>query len=218
MRIVIVGGGTVGHLLANKLRAEKHNITMIELERERASELAGMLPNVLIVNGDGSNIEVLRDSGADLADVFVTVTGNDNLNYVAAQIAKKSLHVPKVISRVNDPAHGSNFLQAGIDRLVITAEATAGEILSEISGGTKILPLTGVRFEILFAMLRDSSSMAGKKAHKCGLPKKSWIVSVKRSGETMVPDDGTILRGGDLVAVLTPLDISEKVKSVLVRQ
>jgi len=218
LRIVIVGGGRVGAMLASLLRAEKHQVTIIESDRERATKLADILPDVLIVNGDGSNIHILRDAGTDLADIFVTVTGNDSLNYVSSQVAKKTLHVPKVIARVNDPANENNFVRAGIDKLVTTTKATAGEILGEISGGRTLMPLAGVRFEILYAVLREKSPMNGKKAYKCGLPRKAWIISINRLGEPMVPDDGTVLRSGDLIAVLTPLELSDKVKSVLIEQ
>ena len=218
LTIVIVGGGRVGALLASLLRAEKHKVTIVESDRERATKLADMLPDVLIVNGDGSSLHILRDAGTDLADIFVTVTGNDSLNYVSSQVAKKTLHVPKVIARVNDPANENNFVRAGIDKLVTTTKATAGEILSEISGGRTLLPLAGVRFEILYAVLRDKSPMVGKKVYKCGLPRKAWVISINRLGEAMVPDEGTVLKSGDLIAVLTPLEISDKVKSVLVEQ
>ncbi|MDH4123118.1 MAG: NAD-binding protein [Thermoplasmata archaeon] len=218
MRIVVMGGGRVGTLLANLLRAEKHQVTLIEFDRERASKLADMLPDALIVNGDGSNINIQRDAGVDVADTFVAVTGSDTLNYVSAQIAKKSLHVPQVIARVNDPSNENNFLRAGIDKLVTTTKATAGEILNEISGGKTVLPLAGVRFEILYALLRDSSPMVGKRVSKCGLPRKAFIISLNREGEPMVPENHTVLKSGDLIAVLTPLEISDKVKAVLVEQ
>lgn len=218
MRIVIMGGGRVGTLLSSLLRAEKHQVTIIEADRNRASKLAETLPDVLIVNGDGSKIGILRDAGVDLADIFVAVTGNDTLNYVSAQIAKKSLRVPKVIARVNDPANENNFVRVGIDKLVTTTKATAGEILDEISGGKTVLPLAGVRFEILYAILSEKSPMVGKRVKKCGLPRKSFIISINRGGEPMVPDDMTILKAGDLIAVLTPLEISEKLKTVLVGQ
>jgi trk system potassium uptake protein TrkA len=218
MRIIIVGGGRVGMLLASLLRTEKHRVTIIESDRERASKLAESMPDVLVVNGDGSNINILRDAGTDLADIFVTVTGNDSLNYVSAQVAKKTLKVPKVIARVNDPANENNFVRAGIDKLISTTKATAGDILDEISGGRTVLPLAGGRFEILYAVLRDKSPMAGKKVFKCGLPRKAWIISLNRLGESIVPDDNTVLRSGDLIAVLTPLEISDKVKNVLVEQ
>jgi len=218
LRIVIVGGGRVGAMLASLLRAEKHQVTIVESDRERATKLAEMLPDVLVVNGDGSNLHILRDAGTDIADILVTVTGNDSLNYVSSQVAKKALHVPKVIARVNDPANENNFVRAGIDKLVTTTKATAGEILNEISGGRTLLPLAGVRFEILYAVLRDKSPMAGKKVYKCGLPRKAWVISINRLGEPMVPDEGTMLKSGDLIAVLTPLEISEKVKAVLVEQ
>jgi len=218
LRIVIVGGGRVGALLATLLRAEKHQVTIIESDRERALKLADMLPDVLVVNGDGSSVHILRDAGTDLADIFVTVTGNDSLNYVSSQVAKKTLHVPKVIARINDPANENNFVRAGIDKLVTTTKATAGEILSEISGGKTLLPLAGVRFEILYAVLGDKSPMTGKRVYKCGLPRKAWIISINRLGEPMVPDERTILKSGDLITVLTPLELSEKVKAVLVEQ
>jgi len=218
LRVIVMGGGRVGALLTSLLRAEKHQVTLIELDRAKSAQLAEKFPDVLVVNGDGTDIHILRDAGADLADIFVAVTGNDNLNYVSAQIAKKSLRVPKVIARVNDPLNENNFIRVGIDKLVTTTKATAGEILDEISGGKTVLPLAGVRFEILYAILRDKSPMVGKRVKKCGLPKKAFIISLNREGEPMVPDDLTVLKAGDLIAVLTPLDISEKVKTVLVSQ
>lgn len=218
LRVVVMGGGRVGQLIASLIRAEKHQVTLIERDREKSASLAERLPDVLVVNGDGTDIRILRDSGTDLADIFIAVTGDDNLNYVSAQIAKKSLHVPKVIARVNDPLNENNFIRVGIDKLVTTTKATAGEILDEISGGKTVLPLAGVRFEILYAILRDKSPMVGKRIKRCGLPRKAFIISINREGEPMVPDDITVLRAGDLIAVLTPLDISEKVKIVLLSQ
>lgn len=218
LRVVVMGGGRVGILLASLLRAEKHQVTLIERNRDKSIQLADKLPDVLVVNGDGTDIRILRDAGVDLADIFIAVTGNDNLNYVSSQIAKKSLHVPKVIARVNDPLNENNFIRVGIDKLVTTTKATAGEILDEISGGKTVLPLAGVRFEILYAILGDKSPMVGKKVKRCGLPKKAFIISLNREGEPTVPDDTTTLRTGDLIAVLTPLDIAEKVKMVLISQ
>jgi len=218
LKVVIMGGGRVGQLLTSLLRAEKHQVTLIEYDRERSAQLAEKFPDVLVVNGDGTDIRILRDAGTDMADIFVAVTGKDNLNYVSAQIAKKSLNVSKVIARVNDPLNENNFIRVGIDKLVTTTKATAGEILGEISGGRTVLPLAGVRFEILYAILGDDSPMVGKRVKRCGLPRKAFIISLNREGEPIVPDDMTTLRAGDLIAVLTPLETADKVKTVLVKQ
>ena len=93
MRMVIVGGGKVGWNLARIMLERRHNVSLIEKDRQRC---------------------VLEAAGAQNADVFMTVTGSDQDNLVACQVARDHFHAKKVISRVNDPRNIETFQVLGI--------------------------------------------------------------------------------------------------------
>ena len=82
MRMVIVGGGKVGWNLARIMLERRHNVSLIEKDRQRCERLADDL-DAAIYRGDGTNVGVLEAAGAQNADVFMTVTGSDQDNLVA---------------------------------------------------------------------------------------------------------------------------------------
>ena len=103
MRIVIVGGGKVGRYLAASLMDRKNRITIIEQDRFRCRQLANLI-DAEVVLGDGTDPDVLIAAGIHGRDCLVAVTGSDETNLVAVQLAKEQFHIPKAIARTNDPA------------------------------------------------------------------------------------------------------------------
>ena len=102
MKMVIVGGGKVGWNLARIMLERRHTVSLIERDRQKCEKLADEL-DAAIFRGDGTNVAVLEAAGTQDADVFMTVTGSDQDNLVACQVARDHFHAKKVISRVNDP-------------------------------------------------------------------------------------------------------------------
>lgn len=136
MRVVIVGCGRVGGLLAGRLDAEGHEVTVVDLERSafEAHLPAGFGGNTLL--GDGKDTDVLRQAGLEGADAFLAMTQGDNRNLMAAQVAREIFGVSRVVCKVNDPIRAHMYRSRGIatwSRTTILAELV-NDILSGNEG------------------------------------------------------------------------------------
>ncbi|MGZ6268978.1 MAG: potassium channel family protein, partial [Candidatus Limnocylindrales bacterium] len=102
MRIVIVGCGRVGSLLAERLDAAGHEVVIIDASTRAFDRLPDTFKGNAI-RGDGTDEDVLRRAGADGADIFLALTEGDNRNVMTAQLASDALGVPRVVAKINDP-------------------------------------------------------------------------------------------------------------------
>ncbi|EKC69367.1 protein containing Regulator of K+ conductance, partial [human gut metagenome] len=91
MKIVLVGGGKVGTALARQLSEEGHNVTVIDTNKARVEHI-GESYDVMSILGNGSSIITLSEAGVEEADVFIAVTGSDELNLLCCMFAKKAGH------------------------------------------------------------------------------------------------------------------------------
>ena len=114
MRIVIMGGGKLGYYLATNMLEKKHDVRLIEKNRIKSMGLANKL-DVEVICGDGSEITVLEHAGTRNCDCFIAVTGSDQDNLVASQIAKKEFMAHKVIARANNPRNMEALRNLGAD-------------------------------------------------------------------------------------------------------
>lgn len=114
MYVIIVGGGKVGYYLARHLQEEGQEVTLIEKDAERAEWLEGQLGSI-VMRGDGDEMAFLVTTGMERADAVLAVTGDDEDNLVALQLAKRRFAVPLTIARVNNPANVEIFKKLGVD-------------------------------------------------------------------------------------------------------
>lgn len=129
MYIVIVGCGGVGFHLTQKLLSYGHKVTVIEKNPKTIEELKSKIPEVKIIEGDGSKLETLRISGLDKADLLIILTGVDEKNLSIGLLAKNEFKVPRVVSRVNDPKHEWLFdKHLGIDNAINRAALMVDEL------------------------------------------------------------------------------------------
>lgn len=119
MRIIIVGCGRVGAMVANVLSKEGHDVTIIDADAEAFGRLSASFQGRVVV-GVGIDEELLRSADAELADVFIALTEGDNTNAMAAQVAKHVFGVPHVISQIKDPMRGEAYEGLGITTICPT--------------------------------------------------------------------------------------------------
>jgi trk/ktr system potassium uptake protein len=118
MRVVILGCGRVGAQLARQMIGDGYQVTIIDTSQssflrlgdEEYQERSG----IQRVAGDGTDPDVLKRAGIEVADCFVAVTNGDNRNLLASQIAQHTFSVPRVICRVYDPKRKETFDQLGL--------------------------------------------------------------------------------------------------------
>lgn len=120
--IVIVGCGRLGSLLASRLSHAGHSVVVIDTAEATFSDLSPDFSG-FCVEGDATQIAVLRQAKMENADVFFATTHEDNVNLMVAQIADKVFHVPQVLARVFDPRREEAFARLGIETICPTSVA-----------------------------------------------------------------------------------------------
>jgi trk system potassium uptake protein TrkA len=114
MKVVIMGCGRVGALLATLLDADGHLVSVLDTDTYSFRRLPPIFNGTALL-GDGTDEESLRKAGIEEADAFVAITQGDNRNVMAAQIAKHIFNVPKVVCRIYDPLRRELYNTLGIE-------------------------------------------------------------------------------------------------------
>ena len=132
MYVIVIGGGKVGYYLTKHLMDRSYEVTLIEKDARRAEQLTSQLGEVVMV-GDGDEMSFLATTGMERADVVVAVTGDDEDNLIACQLAKRKFKVPKTVARVNNPANVRIFKTLGVDRSLSATEVLLDLIERELA-------------------------------------------------------------------------------------
>jgi trk system potassium uptake protein TrkA len=120
MRAIIVGCGRTGAGIAEALAADGHDVTIIDLTTNAFRRLSPDFPGAA-VRGDGTDGDVLRQAGAEGADLLLALTQGDNRNILAAQLARNALGVKSVVAKINDPVRAAAYTSLGINCICRTA-------------------------------------------------------------------------------------------------
>ena len=203
MRMVVVGGGKAGWNLARILLERRHIVSLIEKDRQKCEKLADDL-DAAIFRGDGTNVSVLEAAGAQDADCFMCVTGSDQDNLVACQLARDHFHAKKVISRVSDPRNIETFRVLGIENTVSSTDILTKMIEQEadLAHMHLIATLNQGRAGICSMTLPQNTALDGVALKDISFPKGTLVISLIRRGVLTIPNGSTILQAGDeLVAV-----------------
>lgn len=208
MKIIIVGGGEIGLTTANVLASKEHDLILIESDEKRAKQVANMI-DAMVIKGDGTDISVLKDAGADDADAIIAATNDDKTNLMICEIAK-SFSVKKVIARVNKSENEELFTKLGITGVVPvvgTAVTNIKNLLMESRAERIIYELGKGEVQVLAITLPKDSKLVGKPAEI----KNAIIGVIYRNGDLILPRESTKLNEGD-VLVLTAR--TESLKSI----
>lgn len=203
MRMVIMGGGKTGQNLARTLLEKRYEVHVIERDRARCQQLADDL-DATVSRGDGTNAAVLDAAGTYEADCFMAVTGVDQDNLVAAQLARDYFKAKKVIARVNDPRNVDTFRMLGIDNVVCSAEVLTRMIEQEADQEHMhlIASLNQGKAGVCSFTLPENTALHGAQLKDLSFPSGALIISVIRDGVLTIPNGSTVLqRGDELVAV-----------------
>ena len=119
MKVVIVGCGRVGALLAASLDASGHDVIIIDLLTRSFDRLPPTFGGEAM-RGDGTDEDTLRRAGAAGADIFLALTEGDNRNVLAGQLARRTLGIGTVYAKVNDPMRAEAYAELGIGTLCRT--------------------------------------------------------------------------------------------------
>jgi trk system potassium uptake protein len=145
VKIVIVGCGRVGAVLAEGLDASGHEVIVVDLSTRAFDRLSGEFRGQA-VRGDGTDEDTLRRAGAVGADVFLALTEGDNRNVMAAQVAVENLAIEKVVAKINDPVRAAAYAELGITtvcRTTMLSDSILALLEHEPSGMPSVIAAVG---------------------------------------------------------------------------
>lgn len=200
--VMILGGSKVGFKSARDLCAKKFNVKLIEKNKEKAFDLADDLPNALVINGDGRNVELLQEESLESMDAFIAVTGNSETNIMSCLVAK-SKHIKKTIALVENVDYFQLSHSIGIDTLINKKLLAANTIFRYIRKGdvVALMRLNNLNAEILEFVVKPNSKVTGNIIRELDFPKTATIGGVVRDGEGIIALGGFEIKAGDRVVV-----------------
>lgn len=200
--VMILGGSKVGFKSARDLCSKKFNVKLIEKNKEKAFDLADDLPNALVINGDGRNVELLQEESLESMDAFIAVTGNSETNIMSCLMAK-SKHIKKTIALVENVDYFQLSHSIGIDTLINKKLLAANTIFRYIRKGdvVALMRLNNLNAEILEFVVKPNSRVTGNVIRELDFPKTATIGGVVRDGEGIIALGGFEIKAGDRVVV-----------------
>ncbi len=199
--IMILGGSRIGRKTADSL-GNQHYVKLIEKNRQRAYELSNRLSNTLVINGDGTDMELLRAEGLQKMDAFIAVTGNAETNILSCLLAKH-LGVRRTIAEVENIDYIHLAENIGVDTIINKKLITASRIfrftMSEEVSSIKCL--TGTDAEVLEFQVKPDAPVTTGTLSEIGFPREAIIGGVIRGKNAFIAHGDTLIKPYDRVVV-----------------
>ena len=210
MYVIVAGAGIVGGDLASKLVEKKHDVVVIDMDKEACDRLYSEI-GVVAVNGNAARISTLKESGIEKAEVLVAAMGNDVDNLSCAILAK-SLGVPQIIVRMRNEAYENAYRLAGITSIVRVADLMINEMMMEIEQPDvrRIMSIGGGRGEIFMVTIPQDARIAGKSVgeitKESRFPQQCVFIATysQEVEEYTYPRGEHVINGGDQVFLIAP--------------
>ena len=211
MKIIILGAGQVGTSVAQNLASEANDITVVDHNGQLLREMQDRL-DIRTVEGQASHPDILRQAGADDADMVIAVTNSDETNMAACQASWTLFHTPTKIARVRAPEylrHPALFSQGAlpIDVLISPEQLVTDYILRLIEhpGALQVLDFAGGRVRLVAVRAYYGGPLVGHELrdlneHLKG--KEARVAAIYRKGRAIEPHGNTVLEADDEVFFL----------------
>jgi len=200
--VMILGGSKVGTKAARELCEKRFNVKIIEKDKNKAFEVADMLPNALVINGDCRNVELLEEESLESMDAFIAVTGNSETNIMSCLVAK-SRHIKKTIALVENMDYFQISQSIGVDTLINKKLLAANNIFRYVRRGevVALTRLNNLNAEILEFVVKPTSEVAGALIRELDFPREASIGGVIRNATGIIALGDFRIEEGDRVVV-----------------
>jgi trk system potassium uptake protein TrkA len=215
--IIVIGAGRIGYYLTKELLNEGHEVLVIEKNAGVCQTINEEMGNVCF-SGDGCETTTLQEVGTGRADMLVAVTGDDEDNLVACQVAKHKHNVPRTIARIRNPRNAALFKKLGVDVTVNSTDLIIEAIEHEVPTHpvTQLLTLDEQGQIIVDVRIPEDSSVVGKTVKDLNLPPDSALALIIPSeGSAHVPLAHTVIQAGDQIIAITPAANKDALKAAL---
>lgn len=213
MKIIIIGDGKIGSILAEQLSEENHEVTLIDRSGEPLEQSNNQL-DVMVVEGDGASHAIQQEAGVDQADLVIACTGADELNLLCCLIAKK-LGAKHTVARVRNPNYVEELSLIKDDlglSMTINPEAMCATEMARvlrISSAVKVDTFSRGQVEILKLPVAEGSPLDGMALMEMGKFKAKVLICAVERGEreVYIPSGEFRLKAGDYISIVaTPVE------------
>jgi len=214
--VMILGGSRVGFHAA-KLLSTRYNVKLIERDAQKCFELADQLPDAMVINGDGRNVDLLEEESINEMDAFIAVTGDSETNIISCLVAKK-MGVKKTIAMVENMDYIHLSQSIGVDTMINKKLIAANFIFRHIRQGeiVSIASIHGVDAEILEFEVQETSKITQQELRNLEFPKSAIIGGVIRDGKGLTTPGNFKFQPKDRVVVLSKLECIKKVEDYFI--
>ncbi|WP_159022695.1 Trk system potassium transporter TrkA [Formosa sp. L2A11] len=215
--VMILGGSKIGFKAARDLSNSSTSVKLIEKDKERAFDLADELPKVLVINGDGRNVDLLEEENLSEMDAFIAVTGNSETNIMSCLVAK-SKGVRKTIALVENMDYFELSQSIGIDTLINKKLLAANNIFRYIRKGEVVAmtKLNNMNAELLEFKVKAKSKICNKLIKEIDFPRSAIIGGIIRDDNGIIAlGDFRISEGDRVVVCSLPQSIKQVEKLFL---
>jgi trk system potassium uptake protein len=217
MYMILVGGGKVGYHLAKALLAEGHEVLLIEKDRSRIDFICNELGGICLL-GDGCEAVVQAEAGTSRADMLIAVTGDDEDNLVACQVAKYKFKVPRTIARSSNPKNETLFHMLGVDVTVSSTNVIMEHIQKEVPTHilTRLLTIQEKGLELVEIKIPAYAKSVGKRIKDLDLPPETTLVLIiRREQKPQIASPESIIQTGDAIIGIALIKNEDQLKKAL---
>jgi trk system potassium uptake protein TrkA len=209
MKIIIVGAGQVGGTLAENLVGENNDISLVDIDAEKLRELQDKM-DLQVIIGHGSHPEVLKNAGAEDADMIIAVTSDDATNMIACQVASSLFNTEKKIARIrssqilkySDELFHKNHIP--VDHVIAPEQLVTRDIarLIDYPGALQVLEFAGGKVSLVavkayYGVLLVGHALSTLRDHIPNVDTR--VAAIYRNGKPIRPLGTTVIEADDEV-------------------
>lgn len=215
-RALIVGGGRIGFRLANLLEEKNIYTKIVEKNPERCAELAEQLNKAVVLHGDGSDRELLKEENIQDMDVVITLTSDEETNILASLLAKR-MGARKTITRISKFSYFPILLAIGIEQVVDPRLSAINTILQHIRRGKVLsaISIKGEEAEVIEAVAMETSEIVGKPLKDISLPKGVLVTVIIRNENVIIPSGESVIEPDDRIIIFARTEAVPKIEKIL---
>ena len=207
---MIIGGGKMSYYLARRLLEMGIKVKLVEKDKDSCERLCDLLPKAVVINGDGTDQELLAEEGLEEAEGFVALTNMDEENVMLSLYAKEMSRAKK-ITKVSSNTYDSIISTLDIGSVIHPKLITAENILQYVramqnsigSNVETLYQLVGGRAEALEFIIREESEVTNIPLQALDLKRNLLVCAIHRRGRVIIPKGQDRLEKGDYVIIIT---------------
>ncbi len=215
-RVLIIGGGKIGIRLARLLDEKPVYTKIIEKNPDRCAKLAERLNKVVVLHGDGSDQELLKEENIQDIDVVVTLTGDEEINILASLLAKQ-MGARKTITKISKFSYFPLMSTIGIEQVISPRLSAINTILQHIRRGKVLssISIKGEQAEFMEAVALETSDIVGKPLKDISFPKGALVAGIIRKKNFIIPTGDSIVNPNDMIIIFARKQAIPKVEKIL---